>query len=79
VEGARVVGMRFGTIAHSAYNVAGLSTSGARSYGWPGENERYLNGVGRKSACSVDCGLERRARRSATLRESGEMEWVEYT
>jgi hypothetical protein len=58
--GARVVfGMRIGATAHSAYKAPGLSTSsGARFCGSSGANERYLKGVGRKSACSVDCSVE---------------------
>jgi hypothetical protein len=52
-EGARVVfGMRIGTTAHRA---PGLSTSGSHFFG---ANERYLNGIGRKSACSVGCSVE---------------------
>ena len=58
-DGARVVGMRIGATAHSVYRAPGLSTSsGARFCGSSGANERYLNGVGRKSACSVDCDAE---------------------
>ena len=57
-EGARVVGMCIGATARSVYKAAGLSTSGARFCGLSGANERYLNGVGRKSACSVDCSVE---------------------
>ena len=58
-EGARLVGMCIGATAHSVYKAAGLSTSsGARFCGSSGANERYLNGVGRKSACSADCSVE---------------------
>ena len=59
-EGAGVVfGICIGATAHSAYKAPGLSTSsGARLCGSSGANERYLNGVGRKRACSVDCSVE---------------------
>ena len=57
--GAKVPDVRIGATAHSAYKAPGLSiSSGARFCGSSGANERYLNGVGRKSACSVDCSVE---------------------
>ena len=44
-EGAKVVGMRIGVTAHSAFKASGLSTSGARFCGWSGADERHLNGI----------------------------------
>ena len=38
-EGAKVVGMRIGVTAHSAYNAPGLSTSGAHFCRWSGADE----------------------------------------
>lgn len=59
IGGTEVAGTCNGTTAHSAYKAPGLSTSsGARFCGSSGANVRYLNGVGRKSACKVDCSVE---------------------
>lgn len=54
-----MTGMCTGTTAHSAYKAPGLSTSsGARFRASPGVDARDLKGVGRKSACNVDCSVE---------------------